>query len=213
MWNFKKGSSMLETILAISIITIFSLIFYPIFKINIYLRKTLNEKSSDKKILILIENIGDMILSTTIESEEKNNYLVKNKGIAILKLENRNLTNINLNVSQYIVKNGEEGDAVYIEIPEVCVGEKIAIKNQFYIYRFFKNSSQSKNSNQIRFVKGRDEFVIGNREEILKLGKEEILNSDIKNAVFREVNGGIEIIIETENQKKYKEIFLKVGGT
>ncbi|MGL6167956.1 MAG: pilus assembly FimT family protein [Fusobacteriaceae bacterium] len=204
-----KGFTILETIVSVVLMTILLSASYPFFKFYSYTNNFFNETSSEKEILILLENIGNLIFATTIEVKEQSNYPIKNKGIAILKLENKILSNQNLNVSQYILKDDEKGDSIYIEIPEICIGEKITIKNQFYIYRFFKNSLNGKNNNQIRFVKGRESFIEGNREEVLKLGKEEILNSNIESMSFKEVVGGIEVEIKTNKNKIYKEILLK----
>ncbi|MGL4534435.1 MAG: pilus assembly FimT family protein [Fusobacteriaceae bacterium] len=204
-----KGFTILETIVSVVLMTILLSASYPFFKFYSYTNNFFDEISSEKEILVLLENIGNLIFATTIEMKEQSNYPIKNKGIAILKLENKILSNQNLNISQYILKNNEKGDSIYIEIPEICIGEKIIIKNQFYIYRFFKNSLNGKNNNQIRFVKGRENFIEGNREEVLKLGKEEILNSNIESMSFKEVVGGIEVEIKTNKNKNYKEILLK----
>lgn len=190
MKRMHRGMTLLETIISLGLVSIFSLIIFPTLKISNELNREVDKKSLVGRESVRILNIIERSISKSIAfSEEYSGKEYIKDGIGIIEERRILISSINESV---LKKSSKEGNTLFLEYPR---SNGVRIENSILVFQFVDEN--------LIIVQGRvkDKKIVIEFSDTLYEGVD---------GEFRRVERGV--VIEYEILGKNSDIKEKIKG-
>lgn len=204
----KRGFSIAELVIGVAISAIMFSVILPAINTFFKFYKELKYNEFYSNNYRIIEDIENLIQSTSIESHSTTLSQSYNLGFKVLNTSGVYLNNSNgKSIKNYILDFGVEGDTLYIEIPFIKTAEPITFSNKFHIYRF-KTLASSSGEQALFYIPGKNE---GSKTAPLHYGLEEKILTKIYHGYFLERKGGVIMSYINQKGEQVEEFFPRSG--